>query len=120
MFKSFLIKHQYKILLLISFFLIFGIGCFVGYNFSQFNLTGGAIEIKDFSSINYTENTSIPQVLGTQSSDDCGGQIKGNINSKGEKIYHMPTGAYYKNTSPEACFKTEEEARNSGFRKSGR
>lgn len=120
MFKLFLSKYQEKLILSISFLLIFGIGGFVGYNFSQFNLTSNSIEVKDFSPLNYTENTNNPQVLSPQSSADCAGQIKGNINSKGEKIYHMPTGAYYKNTSPEACFKTEEEARNAGFRKSGR
>lgn len=46
------------------------------------------------------------------------GLIKGNINSKGEKIYHMPEGAYYKNVKAERMFKTEEEAKDAGFRKS--
>jgi competence protein ComEC len=46
------------------------------------------------------------------------GLIKGNINSKGEKIYHMPDGAYYEKVNPEIWFKTEKEAKSSGFRKS--
>lgn len=48
------------------------------------------------------------------------GKIKGNINSKGEKIYHMPGGAYYDKTNPEVWFNTEEEAKAAGFRRSKR
>lgn len=47
-------------------------------------------------------------------------KIKGNINSKGEKIYHVPGGAYYDRTIPEAWFCTEEEAKAAGFRPSKR
>lgn len=43
--------------------------------------------------------------------------IKGNINSRGEKIYHMPDGRYYKQTKAEQMFCTEEEAVDAGFRK---
>lgn len=45
-------------------------------------------------------------------------QIKGNINSKGEKIYHVPGGRYYEQTKPEEWFDTEEDAIKAGFRKS--
>ncbi|HOB16609.1 MAG TPA: thermonuclease family protein [Defluviitoga sp.] len=48
------------------------------------------------------------------------GLIKGNINSSGEKIYHIPGGIYYEQTIPEVWFKTEEEAQAAGFRKSKR
>lgn len=48
------------------------------------------------------------------------GLIKGNINSRGEKIYHMPGGAYYERTNPEEWFQTETEAQNAGYRKSQR
>lgn len=44
--------------------------------------------------------------------------IKGNINSKGEKIYHMPNGQFYDVTKPEEWFATEEEAQAAGYRKS--
>jgi len=47
-------------------------------------------------------------------------QIKGNINSKGEKIYHIPGGAYYDQTIAEEMFCTEDEAVAAGFRKSQR
>jgi len=46
--------------------------------------------------------------------------IKGNISSKGERIYHVPGGAYYKKTKPEFCFRTEKDAQKAGFRRSKR
>ncbi|MBO8138732.1 MAG: thermonuclease family protein [Desulfotomaculum sp.] len=47
-----------------------------------------------------------------------GETIKGNINSRGEKIYHVPGGKYYEQTVPEEWFFTEEEAQKAGYRKS--
>lgn len=52
------------------------------------------------------------------SSSSKQGRIKGNINSKGEKIYHVPGGKYYNQTVPEQWFNTEEEAKAAGYRKS--
>ena len=46
-------------------------------------------------------------------------KIKGNINSKSEKIYHVPGGASYEQTKAEMMFCTEEEAEAAGFRKAG-
>lgn len=46
--------------------------------------------------------------------------IKGNINSRGEKIYHLPTGQFYAVTHAEVMFCTENEAQAAGFRKSQR
>ena len=43
-------------------------------------------------------------------------QIKGNINSKGDKIYHMPGGAAYEQTKAEEMFCTEADAEAAGFR----
>jgi hypothetical protein len=43
--------------------------------------------------------------------------IKGNADSG---IYHVPTGAFYGRTVPEACFKTEAAAKSAGYRKSKR
>jgi micrococcal nuclease len=45
-------------------------------------------------------------------------EIKGNINSRNEKIYHMPGGRYYDQTKAEKMFCTEEEAIAAGYRKS--
>ncbi|MGE7183091.1 thermonuclease family protein [Peribacillus sp. NPDC006672] len=47
-------------------------------------------------------------------------KIKGNINSKGNKIYHIPSGQYYEITKPEEMFCTEQDAQDAGFRKSQR
>ena len=57
-------------------------------------------------------------VNGTSTISGC--LIKGNINSKGVKIYHMPGGMYYKIVKPEQCFATEAEAQAAGFAKSSR
>jgi hypothetical protein len=51
-----------------------------------------------------------------------GCDIKGNINSKGERIYHMPGGEYYAATqidvgSDERWFCDEAEAMAAGWRK---
>lgn len=43
--------------------------------------------------------------------------IKGNINPKGEKIYHLPKEKFYSQTKPETWFKTEQDAINAGYRK---
>jgi micrococcal nuclease len=47
-------------------------------------------------------------------------RIKGNINAKGDRIYHVPGGASYEATKPEMMFCTEEEAAAAGFRKAAR
>jgi len=49
--------------------------------------------------------------------------IKGNINSSGEKIYHVPGGEYYDKTvidesKGERWFCSEAEAQSAGWRKS--
>jgi micrococcal nuclease len=48
------------------------------------------------------------------------GKIKGNISSSGEKIYHVPGGAYYEKTIAEEYFDTEAEAQAAGYRRSKR
>ncbi len=44
--------------------------------------------------------------------------VKGNIGS--EKVYHSPTGAYYKRTTPEECFASAADAAAAGYRASSR
>lgn len=51
-------------------------------------------------------------------------KIKGNVNRKGEKIYHLPGGRWYEKTKidegdGERWFCTEEEAEQAGWRKAG-
>lgn len=67
-----------------------------------------------------TQSTPQPQSQqgSSSSSSSSSGQglIKGNINSKGEKIYHVPGSTYYDRTDPERWFNTVEEAQAAGFR----
>ncbi|MDQ0217281.1 thermonuclease family protein [Peribacillus cavernae] len=56
-----------------------------------------------------------------QKDDSCKNpQIKGNVNLRGEKVYHIPSGQYYSITKPEEMFCTETVAEQDGFRKSQR
>jgi competence protein ComEC len=80
-----------------------------GKNIS-FNVKSGSI-----SSV--TENANSPKLY---VDSEGKGLIKGNINSKGEKIYHLPGGAYYEKTIPEEWFRTEQEAQDAGFRPAGK
>ncbi len=50
-------------------------------------------------------------------SKEC--KIKGNINSTGAKIYHIPGSSSYEQTKPEEWFCSEQDARDNGFRNSG-
>ena len=65
-----------------------------------------------------TKNTTRNRV--TENKGCSNPTIKGNINSKGEKIYHISSGQYYKITKAEEMFCTEKEAQDAGFRKSER
>jgi hypothetical protein len=47
------------------------------------------------------------------------GEIKGNVRSDGEKIYHMPGDPTYERTKAEQTFATVEEAEAAGFRRAG-
>lgn len=44
--------------------------------------------------------------------------VKGNIGT--ERIYHLPTGAYYARTVPEECFASASDAAAAGYRASSR
>jgi len=66
------------------------------------------------------KSTSAPA---SQKKSAC--NIKGNINRKGEKIYHVPGGAYYNKTvidesAGERWFCSEAEAQQAGWRRSKR
>jgi endonuclease YncB( thermonuclease family) len=63
--------------------------------------------------------------LSTASSQKSGCLIKGNISSKGERIYHLPGGEFYGQThidppKGERMFCTEAEAKAAGWRRSKR
>lgn len=58
-----------------------------------------------------------PDGRGSERSAACPSpDIKGNINSRGEKIYHVPGSRYYDRTIAEVWFCTAEEAEAAGFR----
>ena len=59
-------------------------------------------------------------VAHAEEDDTC--NIKGNVNTRGERIYHMPGQRYYEETiivaaHGERWFCSEEEARAAGWRK---
>ena len=56
-----------------------------------------------------------PALQSQTGSGEC--DIKGNINKKGEKIYHVPGGTSYEKTNPEQIFCSEAEAQSAGFRR---
>lgn len=59
-----------------------------------------------------TSNTSKPNI--TKKGDpNC--PVKGNISSKNEKKYYLPTDRGYSQVKPEECFANETEARTAGF-----
>ena len=64
---------------------------------------------------------STPKIVQLPPNPAC--SIKGNINTKGEKIYHMPGGRYYDSTqidesTGEKWFCSVAEAQSSGWRAS--
>ena len=59
---------------------------------------------------------SNPAPSSSSNGDSC--YVKGNINKKGEHIYHVRGGRWYDKTNPEACFSSVEEARAAGYRAS--
>ncbi|MCM3160191.1 thermonuclease family protein [Metabacillus litoralis] len=63
------------------------------------------------TTLNEEQNEINPNL---QVNEEC--TIKGNINSKGEKIFHTEQSPSYELTKPEAMFCTEDEARAAGYR----
>lgn len=66
-----------------------------------------------------------PQEKLPSTNNTSGCTIKGNINSAGDKIYHVPSGSYYEQTNidesaGEKWFCSEAEAQEAGWRKSTR
>lgn len=63
---------------------------------------------------NSTTASKLPTEKPQKQKQGC--DIKGNINSKGEKIYHTPDSPYYERTKQEQWFCSEKEAVQAGFR----
>ena len=63
------------------------------------------------------------EAAGQQGPNGC--PVKGNVNSKGERIYHVAGGRFYervkiKPKEGDRCFRTPQEAQAAGFRPSQR
>ena len=124
-------ENKQKMVYGICFVLVFIIGFGTGRFDSQYQIS----KLKSY--VNYTTSApksqavapknaagdkpaaSIQQVKSTATSTpNC--IVKGNINAKGYKIYHIKGGAFYNLVKPEQCFNTETEAHAAGFVKSSR
>ncbi|MBW5444692.1 nuclease [Cohnella sp. CFH 77786] len=66
------------------------------------------------------KETNAPDDSATAAPPACPYPIKGNVNAKGDKIYHVPGGSSYRNTKPERWFCSEQEAADAGFRKAAK
>lgn len=78
------------------------------------DITGSSAKADNSDSSFSKQSEASPQSTGSH------GLIKGNINSSGEKIYHVPGGQFYDKTDAEQWFSTEQEAQAAGYRKSKR
>lgn len=119
---KFLKTNQEKIALIVGFLLIAGLGFFLG-RITALQYSAPEIKIDEVFSnpFNNSQNLTISQPAANFGGGlDCQGKIKGNINTNGRKLYHMPNGAFYTRTNPEMCFNTEAEATAAGFVKSSR
>jgi hypothetical protein len=119
-------NHQEKVVLSIGFVFVAALSFGLG-RVSAVKLTPPEIRIEEVFSppLNNTQKNSETQSEDSQktsqnASNSCEGKIKGNISAKGDKIYHIPKGAFYARTVAELCFSTEAEALAAGFRKSSK
>ncbi len=62
----------------------------------------------------WSEENYQSEEVNNEPSEDC--TIKGNINSRGDRIYHIENSSYYAQTIPEEWFCSIEEAEEAGFR----
>lgn len=63
-----------------------------------------------------SEEPKEEEITTSTNNGDC--DIKGNISSSGEKIYHVPSGQFYERTNEEEMFCSTQEAENAGYRAS--
>jgi micrococcal nuclease len=95
-------------------------------NFREIQEKAQQDEIGIWSIENYVTDrgystSSIPEKTDSTIQTSCSNPVvKGNINREGEKIFHVPEGQFYEVTIAEEMFCTEQDAINSGYRKSQR
>jgi len=133
--KNWARDNKQKFVLAACFALVFIVGFGTGrFNEENENKLDGFCNNYTMNAVNKPENkdngktqepitsvatqTVAPQILGQGIQSDC--PVKGNISSKGSKIYHVQGGAFYNITKPEQCFQTEAEAQAAGFKRSSR
>ncbi|HEV8601488.1 MAG TPA: hypothetical protein VGQ87_02710 [Patescibacteria group bacterium] len=119
-YKTVIKTHQQKIALSVGYLLVASLAFGLG-RISALRYEIPDIRVEESSAVPLNNNPisgSVQSANVDNSGSSCAGKIKGNINSKGEKIYHMPGGSFYDRTNPEQCFVTEAEAKAAGFRKS--
>ncbi len=83
-----------------------------------------SVPVENKTTTPHKKKTAKPEVMAENRAHPEGCDIKGNISSKGEKIYHVPGGRWYDKTKiddadGERWFCTEEEAEKAGWRKAG-
>jgi hypothetical protein len=123
---SYIKNNQQILILAVGYLLIAALGFSIG-RISAVDFKSPEISVEEVfvAPLNNTQNLPVAQSETAANNpanagNSCNGQIKGNISSKGEKIYHIPDGAFYDRTTPEMCFATEAEAKSGGFRKSSK
>lgn len=85
--------------------------------FSTFALPITYLYVTSFFYLGYVSQPRLTQSRETTEQEKI---IKGNINSKRHKIYHIPSGQFYDRTHATEWFSSEEEAQEAGYRKSKR
>ncbi len=96
-----------------------GIWSIEDYTHDDLNKSTADSHSSSLSSSNISSNNAkAEQGSSPANREDC--NIKGNISSSGEKIYHIPGGTYYDRTNPEEWFCSKEEAEAAGYRASMR
>ncbi|WP_339263886.1 thermonuclease family protein [Solibacillus sp. FSL W7-1472] len=68
-----------------------------------------------YAAVNDENKSTVEEDRLSMSENDASCKIKGNINSKGNKIYHMPGQRDFENTVAEEMFCSEKDAKDAGF-----
>ncbi len=127
-FKKWFIENKPKIVIGVCFVLVF----IIGFGTGRYDKESASRRAKANNNQKYYntdsgikpkvgavgETTDENKVLPASTATQC--LIKGNISTKGKKIYHVPSGAFYNQVKPEQCFANEEQARAAGYVKSSR
>lgn len=84
---------------------------------AQTGAWGGSFELPWAFRVSRPSGAAEAQRSAVAPSASC--SIKGNVNKRGERIYHMVSDPFYARTKPENWFCSVEEAERAGFRRAG-